>query len=624
MRLYAGTSEQFCTDTARNQIAEKLRNAYLAYYRSRPAPSEVTSWQNSLRALKDVIKGAELNDHGVLLEYQLPLTSRRLDCMLCGTDRFRDDKAVIIELKQWQGCEASPSDNELITLLGGARREVLHPAVQVRQYEMYLRDTHTAFYEPPSPIGLSSCCYLHNYRFEANDPMLASKFSEVLSSHPVFSADDFDGIASLLGTQLSGGDGLPVLARVEQSKYRPSKQLMQHVANVIKGNPEYVLLDEQLVAFDRVLGMAKGGFGDGPKTTIMITGGPGTGKSVIALNLVAELLRMNHNAQYATGSKAFTETLRKIIGARGSVQFKYFNSYTKAEANAVDVLVCDEAHRIRETSNSRFTRASLRSRRPQIEELIESAKVSVFLLDDKQVVRPNEIGSVGYIRDAALRFGCSLHEYELDLQFRCGGSEAFVNWVNNTLDIVRTENILFQREDQESFEFRIIDSAEELERAIAEKRAKGYGARLTAGFCWPWSQPRRDGTLIDDIVIGDYRRPWNAKPESHSLAADVPRASYWATDPRGVGQVGCVYTAQGFEFDYVGVIFGSDLRYDPDQAKWIGDRAKSFDVVVKRAKGSFTNLVKNTYRVLLTRGLRGCFVYFVDKETERFIRSRIE
>jgi DUF2075 family protein len=197
-----------------------------------------------------------------------------------------------------------------------------------------------------------------------------------------------------------------------------------------------------------------------------------------------------------------------------------------------------------------------------------------------------------------------------------------VNWISNTLGIERTANVLW--EDDERFEFRIFPSPELLEAAIRRKVAQGVSARMTAGYCWKWSKPRSDGTLVEDVVIGDYRRPWNAQPDAGRLARGIPKASLWAYEPGGIEQVGCVYTAQGFEFDYAGVIFGPDLVYDFDRGDWVGHPKRSFDGTVKRGKDRFTEFVKNTYRVLLSRGLKGCYVHFMDKDTERFVRSRME
>jgi hypothetical protein len=257
-----------------------------------------------------------------------------------------------------------------------------------------------------------------------------------------------------------------------------------------------------------------------------------------------------------------------------------------------------------------------------VRELLDAAKVSVFFIDDRQIVRPNEIGSTEHIQKYAAEIGAEISEHELEVQFRCAGSDGFLNWIDNTLGIRRTANIIWDGAD--GFDFRIFPSPEDLEDAIRERAAFGLTARVAAGFCWPWSPPRADGTLVEDVVIGEYRRPWDAKPGSSHLAPGIPSASLWATDPNGINQIGCVYNIQGFELDYVGVIWGRDLRYDLDRQVWVGDKGESADSVVKRSKEKFVDLVKNTYRVLLSRGMKGCYVYFMDKDTERFVRSRIE
>jgi uncharacterized protein len=285
--------------------------------------------------------------------------------------------------------------------------------------------------------------------------------------------------------------------------------------------------------------------------------------------------------------------------------------------------VCDEAHRIRANSNNMYTKKAERSTRTQIEELVHTARVSVFLLDDLQVVRPGEVGSTDLIRHEAERRGAELFEYELEAQFRCQGSEAFVNWIDNTLQVRRTAETIW--DGSQPMEFRIVESVEELESRILQKHEDGHTARLVAGFCWPWSKDLGpDGTLLPDVRIGSWKRPWNARPEATRLARGIPKSNLWATDPKGIDQVGCVYTAQGFEFDYVGVIFGTDLRYDPETATWIGDPRASHDSQVKRAQKNFATLVKHTYRVLLTRGLKGCYVYFQDRDTAAYFRSRME
>ena len=622
MRLYSGMSREFVHEAQRNQIAERLKAAFFSYYRYNPSPAEIGSWRNSLRAMADVLQIGGLDDHGILLEYQLPLSSKRLDCMVCGKSGVGADSATIIELKQWDSCEAAEPENLVLSWVGGRKRYLLHPSVQAGQYREYLADTHTAFHDGQSPVELKACCYLHNYKIESSDPLKAAKFTKAITDHPLFGLDGADSLATYLSAGHCGGLGRAVLERIEQSAYRPSRKLMDHVVTAIESRSPWVLLDDQLIVFEHIRSIARMGLTGRRKRIVIVHGGPGTGKSVLAINLMADLLRDGINAHYATGSRAFTETLWSLIGARSRATFKYFNSYVNAAPDDVDVLICDEAHRIRETSNSRFTRKERKSKKPQIVELLDASKVAVFFIDDRQVVRPNEVGSTSLIRAQANSSGAELSEYNLSVQFRCAGSDGFVNWINNTLGIERTANVLW--EGAEGFDFRIFNSPDELETAVRNKANSGASARVAAGFCWPWSPPRSDGTLVDDVVIGDYCRPWDAKPGNWKLAPGIPTAALWATDPNGINQIGCVYNIQGFELDYIGVIWGKDLVYDFEGSRWIGNKKESADSVVKRSKEQFVDLVKNTYRVLLSRGLKGCYVCFLDRNTERFIRSRME
>jgi hypothetical protein len=378
-----------------------------------------------------------------------------------------------------------------------------------------------------------------------------------------------------------------------------------------------VLLDEQQVVFNAVLGIVRGGYHHKQKTAVLVKGGPGTGKTIIALNLMAELSKEGYNVRHATGSRAFTGNLKKILGFRAGEQFSFFNNYVSTEYNCVDVLLCDEAHRLRPNSNHRFQK--IKSDKRQVDELVFSSKVAVFLIDDLQVVRPGEVGSCELIRNAAERAGAVLREFELDGQFRCAGSEDFIRWVDSTLGVTN-EALIWKPDGQ--FDFQVFDSLKEMATAIRSKAKDQCSARLVAGFCWPWSDPDNSGHLVEDVKFDGFSMPWNAKPDAGRLAAGIPKSNFWASDPNGINQVGRVYTAQGFEFDYVGVIFGQDLVYDNG---WRGNRKVSQDAVVKKAPDAeFVNLVKQTYRVLLTRGMKGCYVYFIDKNSEGLFRGRME
>ena len=347
---------------------------------------------------------------------------------------------------------------------------------------------------------------------------------------------------------------------------------------------------------------------------MIVKGGPGTGKSVIALEVMGELLRQGKTVMHATGSSAFTNTLRKIVGTRAKSLFKFFNSFPDAKEHSFDVLVCDEAHRIRETSVNRYTPRSRRSGLPQIDELFNVAKLNLFFIDPHQVVRPGEMGSVELIKNAAKKYGISeseIAEFELTTQFRCSGSDAYLDWIDNLLTIRKVEHPHFDKR----MEFRIFDNPEKMMKEIrARNHEKKNSARITAGFCWKWSAPKSDGSLVNDVKLGEFEMPWEKKNEFWK----------WATDDSGMEQVGTVYTAQGFEFDYIGVIFGNDLVYNTKSQTWDAIPENSHDSQVKRKNPDLTRHLLNTYRVLLSRAHKGVYVYFIDKETEKYFRSKLE
>ena len=397
------------------------------------------------------------------------------------------------------------------------------------------------------------------------------------------------------------------------ARTRPSKQLLEHVQEQIKGHDAFTLLDEQLVTYDLIRHAVDESRRSNTKKVVLVTGGPGTGKSVIATQVLGDLAKRGYNVSHATGSRSFTTTLRKRVGSRAASLFRYFNNFAAADTNELDVLICDEAHRIRESSNSRFTRRNRRSGRAQVDELVQAARVPVFLLDEKQVVRPGETGTVQAIREAAQRNDAEVIPIDLNGQFRCGGSEAYFVWVQRLLGLISGGPIHW--DGDQAFELHLAGSPQAMESWLRAKQAEGYTARMTAGFCWKWSDPE-DGRLVEDVVIGEWRRPWNLKPEKR--VPGIPSASLWASDPAGFSQVGCIYTAQGFEYDYGGVMLGRDLVWRNDM--WVAQPSESRDPVVKHAE-NFDELVRHTYRVLLTRGLRGCILHSVDRQTSEFLTT---
>ncbi len=617
MRLYEGTINEFNKDVVNNKIADILSESFKGHYQKSANKSEYTSWNNSLRVLKDVLETSGLKKNKIVIEYELPYSEKRIDVIVFGKDDNGNDSVVVMELKQWSNENVFDCENEgnVVVDFGKFKKEHPHPCLQVEGYYFYLKDFMTLFDES-SKVSLSACAYCHNYKKGKDEVLYEPKFKEALGNYPLYSKEDVSLLGKYLKRKLSDSDGLEVFGRFIRSPLKPSRRLLDHTKDMINKQQIFNLIDEQITAYNTIMHKAKNLSNSKEKSVIIVKGGPGTGKSVIALEVMGELLRKGKMVYHATGSSAFTNTLRKILGQRAGHLFKFFNSFMAHKENSIEVLICDEAHRIRKTSENMYTPRTARTGEPQIEELLKAAKLSIFFIDEHQVVRPNEIGSVQLIRDASAKLGVSgsnIFEYELTTQFRCGGSEQYLQWLEDALGIVESEKKTLTKEDK--IEFSIVDSPNELKNILDLKnKEKKNSARIVAGFCWPWSAPKKDGTLTNDVKIGDFEMPWEQKDQFWK----------WATDDSGMGQVGTVYTAQGFEFDYIGVIFGNDIVWDRNKKEWVAQPQNSEDVALTRGNEKLAQHLKNIYRILLSRAHKGIYVYFMDKDTKEYFKNRIK
>lgn len=616
MRLYEGTVADFNNDVIKNSLADKLWEKYKSYYKKDPGESEYRSWQQSSQYLKSSFEAASLIHNSLIIEYELPYSARRIDVLVFGQDSAKKDSIVLIELKQWSNENVSEAEAEgnIVVDFGRHVNEVAHPSLQVEGYHFDLLDFLKVF-EDENPPDLSSCAYCHNYaRLKEPRTLFAPRFRAILEKFPVFAKEDAIALGNYLREKLEKGNGFEIFGRFVRSPIRPSKKLLEHTGEMVNKQQIFTLIDDQIAAYNAIKHRAKALARTSQKSIVIVKGGPGTGKSVIALEVMGELLREGKTVFHATGSSAFTNTLRKLVGRRARNFFKFFFHFTKAEANSVDVLICDEAHRIRKDSSDFRVPAKFRSKAPQINDLIRPAKLSIFFIDERQIVRPKELGSIQLIKDSAKKLGVppdNIAEFELHTQFRCSGSDAYLQWLENVLAIRESESPRFD----ERMEFRIFDEpCQMMEEVRARNREKRNSARIASGFCWPWSKPKRDGSLVKDVKIGSFEMPWEKKDVFWK----------WATDDSGMEQVGTVYTAQGFEFDYIGVIFGNDLVYDKSGGVWKAIPEHSFDTQVKRGNPNLTDHLKSVYRILLSRAHKGVYVYFMDQNTRRHFEGNID
>lgn len=613
MDLWHGTISNFIKEGEASSITGIMLNHFWNYHGYQPSEGEAKSWDNSLHALAGIAEAVASRDVGVVLEYHLPYSGYRIDALFFGKDSVHHNSASVVELKQWSDVELI-DDYSLNVEVGG--KEHIHPSQQAYDYSEHLAEIQSSFID--DSIRSKPCAFCHN--LPAKTGLEDPRFADILKKSPLFKKQDDRYFAEYLNEAIGRGNGIHLMNSFTNGRFRPNKKLLDILDSVINKNEQWHLLEKQRIAFNTIWAQilkSKRGINKNKSTAILVRGGPGTGKTVIATQLLADANRNNFTAIHSTGGKSFTTNLRAQFKGADKL-FAWNLNMRNAPTQGLDVLLVDEAHRIRYTSDTRWTPKAQQNKRSQIEELLAAAKVTVFFLDENQYVRPDEIGCTQLIRDETRKLGIPLIEYDLDAQFRCGGCTEYIQWLDHFLGFSSVEPSNWTK----NYSFKIVDSPEDLEKIIPESKEKKETSRLVAGFCWPWSNPRPDGSLVNDVVIGTWSHPWNAKAmESRSYKPENHPYTLWASTEAGENQIGCIYSAQGFEFDSVGVIWGPDLVWRND--RWVAQKDKSKDSPVKAAKSDTLRLVKNAYRVLLTRGIKQTRVLCLDEETREHLLHEI-
>jgi DUF2075 family protein len=614
MIVYKATAKRFMDDVDSNSILTQIEIAFQQQLGRSIPPSEVSAYTNSLPHMERVVRRSGVaDDCGILIEYKIPLTNFRIDFVISGLDEQGNKNFVIVELKQWQKAEAVDGDGLVESFTGGAPRVVTHPSYQSMRYKDFMSDFNEVLYS--GSVQAYSCAYLHNYPEKKPEPLLDEKYAKVIHKSPIYFRDDQSKLQDFISKYVKYGKGMEILYEINNGKIRPSKKLIDHVASMFDGNQNYILLDEQKVAFETARTIAN----KKEKSVVIVKGGPGTGKSVVSVNLLSALLGDNLNAIFVAPNSSFRDTLVKKLTLEHPAQrikniFKGSATFYNAEANEFDALVVDEAHRLKKKGAFMYRGIN------QVEDVIKAAKTSIFFIDDDQAVRPDDIGTIKELRRVASDLGAKVYVIELTAQFRCSGAEGYINWVDDVLQLKETAN--YDGWDKKSFEFKIFDDPNELREAINKKAKQNYTARVLAGYAWLWSSAsngNQDGE-IEDVSIPefDFSMPWNSRKVGTT----------WAIDERGIKQVGCIHTSQGLEFDYVGVIIGEDLEFDSKTTTYSTEHTKYKDVTGKKGMrdkpAELNKLVRNIYKVLMTRGMNGCYVYIADKELAEYFKDRLK
>lgn len=621
MLIYNGLKSDFMSDTENDVLETKLYDAIKNKMNRSTGLSELNSWRNSLKEMYIILNDSNIpSDVGIAIEYNIPQTSKRVDFLISGYGKDNKGNVIIVELKQWEKLQAIEGQEAIVeTYTGGANRRVVHPSYQAWSYAALIKDYNE--YVQDADIELHPCAYLHNYPRVENDPLDAKQYEEVLSDAPAFTYGQRDALRNFIKKSIITGDNEDTLVKIEHGKIRPSKQLQDSISEMLKGNKEFIMLDEQKVVYENILSLSSKCQKDGKKRTIIVEGGPGTGKTVVAINLLAELTKRNQFVQYVSKNAApRTVYGYKLKGTmkKSSVDnlFRGSGCYTEAPMNSVGTILADEAHRLNEKSGMFQNMGE-----NQIKEIIHASWCSVFFIDESQRVTTSDIGSIAEIEKWAEREHSEVIKMELSSQFRCNGSDGYLAWIDDVLQIRDTANYDLEGID---YDIRICDSPKEMEHIVIEKNRIRNRARILAGYCWNWPKDTRNDANYHDIKIGDYGISWN-----------LDGGDAFAINPDSVHEAGCIHTSQGLEFDYVGVIIGDDMRYENGEIITDYSKRAKTDQSMKGIKGLAKDdpekasrlaeeIIKNTYRTLMTRGMKGCYVYCTDSELAAYLKERLK
>ena len=616
MIIYEKPVERFIHDVSLNKISDILYDNLRKKHLSGGSPSEINAWNNSLHFMKDVLQTPDIpSECTVAIEYNIPQTSKRVDFMILGQDRQEEDHIVIIELKQWARVEKIDDISRHSVLSDLKSHEpVAHPSYQAYSYKSLIMNYCDL--EGVKPDNLNPCAYLHNMREEYRPVLEDAIYSDWTEEAPVFLSGDVLKLRSFIKRYISARSANDeLLYKIDFGRVKPTKALQDALDSMLCGNEEFKMIDEQAVAYDFIMKAIRKSQKDNQKHVIIISGGPGTGKSVLAINLLADCIRrLQLNASYITKNMAPRKCYMRLL-AKGNAKKEVDLQHAicspwilpSTPVNGLDVGIFDEAHRM-------VKRPYQYKGNDMLMDAILAAKTSVFFVDDDQRITTKDIYSAETIAEYALQAGAVLEAkkpYELTSQFRCNGNDGYIAFLDDLLNIKPTANTVL---DVTNFDFRVFSNPQSMKDTLLEIDGGRNKARMCAGYCYDWNVKNGRGDW--DIIIGDFKAKWN-------LAND----EYFAVNPKSVNEIGCIHTVQGMEFDYIGVIIGKDLVYRDG-------RVCTDKSAISRDDGSSgirtctdeklaDRLIRNTYKVLLTRGQKGCFVYCEDEALRDYLLKRI-
>lgn len=618
--MTAKRRQSSCSDVTSHRIATIIKRQFAMHGIRHDNDGEFRSWENSLRQMDNVLDDSDFNDEiRIAIEYQIPMTSKRVDFLIAGADPAGQEHVIVVELKQWEEAERTSRDGIVTAYTGGAVRAVAHPSYQAYSYAKTIENFSATVQD--ENIRLHPCAYLHNYKESKLNEIVNPLYQEIIDLAPLYIKTEEFKLRDFIKKYVTRPAKCDLLYEIDNGRIRPSKALQDTLASMLNGNEEFVMIDEQKVVFETVKRLVEIAVKKDQKFTVIVEGGPGTGKSVVAIQLLTEFITNGHlNVNYVTKNAAprnvYFEKLKQGKFKLNYVKFLFKGSgaYISSRPEEFDCLIVDEAHRLNEKSGIYKNKGE-----NQIKEIINTSKVSVFFIDENQIVTTSDIGSVDEIKKWAAICGSKIYyneDLKLTSQFRCNGSNGYIAFLDDLLGIRETANADGFDMD---YDLDVYDDPVKMREDLRVLNRTNNKARMIAGYCYEWKTKKNADPLIYDIVLENgFRAKWNFNS-----------TSTWAIDEDSFDQVGCIHTAQGLEFDYVGIIIGNDLRYENGRVITDTSKRARSDQSLRGLKQMGDpmlgdTIIRNTYRTLLTRGQKGCYIYCEDLKLREYLKSRIE
>lgn len=610
MIIYQGNIGTFNQDVFNGVIANKLEELFIKFNIGQESRGEYRAWNNSLEAMSNLLLNANVNrELGVAIEYQIPLTSKRVDFLISGLDENEKETIVAVELKQWDQVEVTSLENCVKTFVGGSNNVLPHPSQQILSYCQLISNFNASVQE--DGINLLPCAFLHNYPIARKEVLEDPRYLEVVEAAPLFYKESRAELGSFISNRVKKPAKRDLFEVIDHGKLRPSKALQDSILGLLDGKEEFTMVDEQQVAYATIVKLVKDNINTGKKYTIIVEGGPGTGKSVIAIQTMAKLISQGYAASYMTKNAAPRDVFKiKLVEGhkdkafiKGVLQSPISLEHSTKE-NIYPCILVDEGHRL-----------TTRYGHNQIDDIIRSSQVNVFFIDEDQKVTTKDIGSIEAIKAFAAAHGSKVimdESLHLKSQFRCNGSDGYLAFLDNLLGIRKTEN---RSLDGIDYDIRVFDDASEMREELRKKNELNNKARLVAGYCYEWVS--QYSPYANDIFLpGGFAAQWNLRNGQPFAIGDT-----------SFEQVGCIHTCQGLEFDYVGVIIGKDLRYENGKVitdqKQNAESDKSSGIRNCKDAALADRLIRNTYKTLMSRGQKGCYIYCEDKALADYIKELI-